>query len=156
MSSTKNVKGNRKILLAQYEPCEGVFKIPDGIDLNDKSVVSEYVVNYDTMTINYVNGKKEKIKCDFETEAVNGCKPNLAYKTTIEDAADFDIKYTEDEGDCEECGKKVTDVCRDNFVRALIKKIDDKRTDYEADIIEFLELFHAKEWVCENFPELYK
>ena len=156
MSSTQNVKGNRKILLAQYEPCEGVFKIPDGIDFDDETVVSEYDVNYDTLTINYVNGEKEKIICDWETGTVNGFRPDFAYKTTIEDAADFDIKYTEDEGDCEVCGKKVTDVCRNNLARALIKKIGDKRTDWEADMIEFLELFYAKEWVCENFPELYK
>jgi len=55
MSSTQNVKGNRKILLAQYKPREGVFKIPDGIDLDYKTVVSEYDVKYDTPTINYVN-----------------------------------------------------------------------------------------------------
>ena len=82
-------------------------------------------MKYDTLTINYVNGKKEKIKCDFETEAVNGSKPNLAYKTTIEDAAGFDIKYTEDEGDCEECGKKVTD--------ALIEENGAKDTYIKAD-----------------------
>ena len=61
-----------------------------------------------------------------------------------------------DEGDCEECGKKVTDVCRNDKALALIKTIGDKRTDYEADMIEYLELFHTKEWVCKNFPELYK
>ena len=93
MSSTQNVKGNRKILLAQYEPCEGVFKISDGIDLDDETVVSEYDVNYDTLTINYVNGEKEKIICDWETGAVNGCRPDFAYKTTIENAADFVITY---------------------------------------------------------------
>ena len=43
MSSTKNINGNRKILLAKYEPCEGVLKIPDGIDLDDETAVSKYM-----------------------------------------------------------------------------------------------------------------
>jgi len=152
MSSTQNVKGNRKILLAQYEPSEGVFKIPDGVDLDDLTVVSEYDVFHDTLTINYVNGEKVKIKCDWGTEA--GCKPDFVYKTTIENAADFDITYTEDEGDCEECGKKVIDALNGK-INAL------KDTYYEAGygvdyIKDLLELLRDKEWVRENFPELYK
>ena len=87
---------------------------------------------------------------------MNGCRPDFAYKTTIENESEFDIKYTQNEGDCEECGKKVTDVCRDDKIDALIKKIGDKRTNWEADMIELMELFNTKEWVCENFPELYK
>ena len=39
-SSTKNTKDNRKVVAAKYY-CEGVFKIPDGIDLEDRSVVKE-------------------------------------------------------------------------------------------------------------------
>ena len=36
MSTTLNVKGNCKIVIASYTT-EAVFKIPDGLDLEDKT-----------------------------------------------------------------------------------------------------------------------
>ena len=44
ISCTKNVEGNRKILLAQCEVCGAVFEIPDGLDLGDETVVKEFDV----------------------------------------------------------------------------------------------------------------
>jgi len=38
MSTTQNVKGNRKIVIVSYTT-ESVFKIPDGLDLEDETVV---------------------------------------------------------------------------------------------------------------------
>ena len=57
VSSTKNVKGNRLIVFAEYYGPESVFKIPNGLDLEDKSIVDEWVVKYNTLYIKYVDGE---------------------------------------------------------------------------------------------------
>ena len=58
--STKNTKGNRKVVATIYQG--GVFKIPDNLDLEDKSVVSEWFVKWNILYINYADGKKENIE----------------------------------------------------------------------------------------------
>ena len=41
MSSTQNVKANRKIVTASYTT-DAVFKHPDGLDLENKTVVESW------------------------------------------------------------------------------------------------------------------
>jgi len=60
--STKNVYGNRKVVKAVYYEPESVFQIPDGLDLEDKSVVSEWYVKWDILNIIYADGKVEEIE----------------------------------------------------------------------------------------------
>ena len=59
--STKNVKGNRLIVVAEYHPSQKLFRIPDGVDLNDKSVVESWHVKWGTLHIGYVDGRLEKV-----------------------------------------------------------------------------------------------
>lgn len=92
MESTKNVKGNRKIVVAKYYQYE-YFKIPDNLDLNDKSVVEYYSVKWGTLYIKYVGIEKlEEIKPFDENTCDDLKRPN---NLLIEDAEDDD--YEDDE-----------------------------------------------------------
>ena len=81
--SNKNVKGNRKVVTANY--ClKAVFKIPDGLDLEDKNVVEEWFVDGQYFNIIYTNGRTEII--------------NWEWDANDENAEDYNIVYSEDEG----------------------------------------------------------
>lgn len=68
MSSTLNVKGNRKVVRATYYPPESVFKIPDGLDLEDETVVENWYVKYDILNIIYVDGRKDAIEPEWRDD----------------------------------------------------------------------------------------
>lgn len=94
MNSTKNIKGNRQVLVATFSPPDMIFKLPDGLDLNDKTVVENYWVRYGTLYIKYVgNDIREEIK------PYQDCEPD--YKRPddikIEAAEDVGVEYTDDE-----------------------------------------------------------
>ena len=57
-ASTKNMKDNRKIVRVQLYAPELIFKIPDGLDLEDKTVVEEWYYRNGFLHIKYV-GKEE-------------------------------------------------------------------------------------------------
>ena len=94
-TNTKNVKGNRKIVSTEYctPPPTAVFKIPDGVDLEDKSVVEYWYVKYGTLHIKYVGKEEvEEIECHFE--------PEIDWKVgndEIVDADEWCVEYTDDE-----------------------------------------------------------
>ena len=93
--STANVKGNRQVVVVTYPSPEAVFKIPDGLDLEDKSVVTGWETKYDTLYIYYVDGREEKIEWEFdagEFAAENFKRGDMA----IEDAANYDVEYEEE------------------------------------------------------------
>ena len=92
-SSTQNIKGNRKVVSATFYPPVAVFKLPDGIDLEDKTVVEGWYVKYATLRIYYVDGHEEKIEAYFDPET-DWKRPQ---DTLIEDAEDYDVEYSEDE-----------------------------------------------------------
>jgi len=71
MSSTKNVKGNRQVVVA-VNSTETIFKLPDGLDLEDETVVARWRVKWGTLYIGYVNGEEQEI--EFEWEDDDGCK----------------------------------------------------------------------------------
>ena len=93
MTSTKNTKDNRKCVVANYCEPEAVFKIPDGLDLEDKSTVTNWYVRYSTLYIFYVDGRQEEIEMDYESEP----DYKRPINTTIEDAEDYTVEYEEDE-----------------------------------------------------------
>jgi len=47
-----NVKGNRQVVYAEYKQMSS-FKIPDGIDLNDKKQVTSWHVYWNVLYIQY-------------------------------------------------------------------------------------------------------
>lgn len=58
VSKTLNVKGNRKVVRATYYTPYSIFKIPDGLDLEDKTIVKFWEVTNNVLEITYV-GKDE-------------------------------------------------------------------------------------------------
>ena len=62
-STTKNVKGNRKVVAQYYHPPPYVFEIPDGLDLEDKTIVEKWYVHLHALYIKYV-GKEEPDKIE--------------------------------------------------------------------------------------------
>ena len=61
--STKNIKGNRLVVFAECHTPESVFRIPNGLDLEDKSIVEEWWVKYNQLHIHYV-GQEEDVSID--------------------------------------------------------------------------------------------
>ena len=64
---TLNVKGNRKIVSAEYS-CGSEFKIPDNVDLNNKQQVKSWGVKWNTLYIEYVDGIIEDIQPVYDAE----------------------------------------------------------------------------------------
>lgn len=92
--NTKNEKGNRKCVQTDYYHC-AYFKIPDGVDLQDKSVVESWGTKYGTLYIKYV-GKAEEEEIEWE----NDPSEETDYKRgndEIVDADDFSVFYSDDE-----------------------------------------------------------
>ena len=92
MSSTKNIKGNRQIIVASYTT-EAVFKIPDSLDLENENVVSCWGTKYGKLYISYVNSDEElEIDSEWDTE--------IDYKHSSEeviaDADEFNVEYEQD------------------------------------------------------------
>ena len=90
--STKNIKGNRKIVRIDYH-CDGFFKLPDGLDLEDNTVVEDWGVKWNTLYIHYVDGRTEEIDPVYDIE------PDWKYPDNceIDDAEPWSIDYSEDE-----------------------------------------------------------
>ena len=86
MSSTLNVNGNRQVVVA-CSSSEQIFKIPDGLDLEDKTVVKNWIVKWGILYIGYVNGGEQEIDAEWEDDY--GCKYPDA---EIEDADDCNIE----------------------------------------------------------------
>ena len=63
--STKNTKDNRLCVKVKYYEPYALFNIPNGLDLEDKSVVNEWYVKYGTLHICYTNGKEKEIEWDY-------------------------------------------------------------------------------------------
>jgi hypothetical protein len=49
---------NKKVVVVTMSPVEMYFKVPDGIDLEDESVVEDYGFKYGKLYIKYV-GKED-------------------------------------------------------------------------------------------------
>ena len=95
-ASTKNIKDNRKVVVASYMT-ESVYKLPDGIDLEDKTVVEDWEVYRMVLHIKFVDGREETI----EPEWVSEHDMKEPDRTHIESAEDygFCLEYSEDENE---------------------------------------------------------
>lgn len=84
MSTTKSTPEAPKIVIARYDAPERAWKIPLGLDLEDKSIVKKWWVDCYHLHIEYTDGRHDLLESAWETEA--------------------DFKYQEDEriGDAEE------------------------------------------------------
>jgi hypothetical protein len=68
-----------------------IFKLPDGLDLEDETVVLQWRVKWGILYIKYVNGEEQEI--EFEYEDDDGCKHP---EVEIADAAEHNVEYEED------------------------------------------------------------
>jgi len=90
--NTKNEKGNRKVVEVEYPGPVATFKIPDGLDLEDKSVVEAWWVIWGTLHISYVSGAEQHIEWEYDPE------PDFKRgKESIVDADNHGVEYSEDE-----------------------------------------------------------
>ena len=94
-SSTMNVKGSRKVVRAEYYTPIFIFEIPDGLDLEDKTVVEEWGVKYNTLLIKYI-GKDE---VEVIEPSSNDCDLKRPNECVIEDADAIGYEYEEGEGE---------------------------------------------------------
>ncbi len=98
-STTKNTRGNRKVVTVTYAAPTAVFKIPDGLDLEDKTVVNMWYVKYGTLHIHYTDGREEEIEWEddlYENDYKRGVDGSMG---DIEDADVYGVDYSEDEDD---------------------------------------------------------
>jgi len=122
-SDTINIKGNRKVVCATYYAPESVFKIPDGLDLEDKSVVKFWGVKYNTLYIHYVDGHEEELEPTLN--ALDSSDYKHPQETEIEDADDCSVDYSEDE-DEEDYQKLYEDALKQR------KKLEEERVQLRS------------------------
>ena len=89
-----STKPEKKVLYASYETGL-IFKIPDGLNLEDEAQVTSYYVKYGVLYINLPDDTKIEIQYS---------KASRKYPsdTRIENASDYFIPDVEDEEDEEE------------------------------------------------------
>ena len=95
--NNKNTKDNRLCVVVEYYPPVAVFKIPDGLDLEDESIVKNWFVKWGRLTIEFTDGREEEIEWEYD--------PHNDYKWgtgeypigKIEDACAYGVDYSEDE-----------------------------------------------------------
>ena len=104
-NGTKNVKGDRKVVVAKYES-QSIFKLPDGLDLLDTDVVKGWYVKYNVLHIYHTNGEEVEItphhdkddychKTPSETEIDDACYG--AYEDDDEDDDEKDKQEEQEE-----------------------------------------------------------
>jgi hypothetical protein len=136
--STKNTKDNRLCVKVKYYEPYAVFKIPNGLDLEDKIVVNHWYVKYGTLHICYTNGKEKEIGWDYMSH------DDFDYKRGIEgeyesgkivSADSYDV-YTDNE-DSEEEDEDTDD--------------DSEEEDYECEKKESLKITPAAKKLAEKW-----
>lgn len=117
-----------KCLVAEYRQTT-YFKLPLGLDLENKVMVEEYWIKWNTLTIKLENGETLII-------AGSDCEDDKKHpeETRLEDAEDWGIEYDEDEKPkfhlCEYCEDNLVDetngknVCEDCYEDTLVRRCD--------------------------------
>lgn len=88
-------KPEKKVLYASYESGL-IFKIPDGLDLEDKTQVTSYYVKYGVLYITLPDGTEIEIQYSMESGDLSRKQPS---DTQIEDASNWFNSDDEDEED---------------------------------------------------------
>jgi hypothetical protein len=91
----------RKVLIAYYVPSEQRFRIPKGLDLEDKTKVEEYWVRRGRLHIKFVDGSFKHINSyyDFSDEKTP-CEERI--ETDDEDDEDHNSTVEDEEEDEED------------------------------------------------------
>jgi len=88
-----------KVVHAKYS-ASAVFKVPKGIDLEDKTQVKYWGTKYATLYIVFVDETKEEMHIEAEYEPELDCK--YADEETIEKACEYGYTDSEDDDEDEE------------------------------------------------------
>jgi hypothetical protein len=81
------------VVTAVFESPELHFRIPYGVDVEDKTQVTNWWVRYATLHIEYCDGRKEEIESIYSLD--NSCDWKNPVDTSIEDAGDAGIDFDE-------------------------------------------------------------
>ena len=158
MNSTKNTKENRKVVRAEYSAPESVFEIPDGLDLEDKSIVEWWGVKWNTLHIKYVG--KEEVE-DIQP-SWDGGEDHEIWKYPndcgIEDAEDVGYEYEEDESDEEEnmdiCGESGGEISGYEGCKISLPTEDTNMLGNTSFCIPCYEKYESKYYENDNVEEI--
>ena len=100
--NNKNTKDNRLCVVVEYHPPVAVFKIPDGLDLEDKNIVELWAVKWGFLHIEYTDGRKEVIEWEYDPAGDYKRGAGEYPMGKIEDACAYGVDYSEDEDDEED------------------------------------------------------
>jgi len=93
---------NKKVVVATMPVVEMYFKVPDGIDLEDKNVVEDYWYKYGSLHIKYVDKDDiETIEAYYEDDVEMASFGVFKYADNLEikDNDECDVPYESDEED---------------------------------------------------------
>jgi flagellar biosynthesis GTPase FlhF len=142
--NTKNTKGNRQVFVARYIQ-EVVYKLPDNLDLKDKTVVKDYWVKWNTLYIEYTSKEHflqyydgsdhmvivsnideycwvQKIQCYF-LEFKEPAEIEKPDRMLVDDAEDYAVEYDDDENEEEEDDEDDEEDSDDEIVELMMKKV---------------------------------
>jgi hypothetical protein len=90
-----------KVVIANYCVNEA-YKIPKGVDLEDKTVVSSWGIKWSVLVIEFTNGKVLKIQPEWTVADADFKRPSE--DPTIENAFEYGLEEEcTDEARCEDC-----------------------------------------------------
>jgi hypothetical protein len=121
VSNTKNTKKNRKVIAARYGD-EAIYKLPNNLDVEDKSVVDSYWIKYGTLYISYTSKENlerytnqpededdlitqqvaegfaenqwiQEIEAHYDCDEVH----KFPIEVEIDDAEEYSVEYNQDE-----------------------------------------------------------
>ena len=89
----------QKVLIAYYQPKQQKFRIPKGLDLEDKTKVEEYWIKFGELHIRFVDGKYKHIKpyYEFYDDEKRPCEEDI--QSDSEDDEDHDSNVEDEEED---------------------------------------------------------
>jgi hypothetical protein len=89
----------QKVLIAHYQPKQQKFRVPKGLDLEDKSKVEGYWIQWGELHVKCVDGKYKHIKPDYEfsDDEKRPCVEDI--QSDSEDDEDHDSNVEDEEED---------------------------------------------------------
>lgn len=112
-----------KVVIANYNFNE-VFKVPKGINLEDKTVVKSWTVKWNKLYVVFVDGVTKVIEGEGWTDNMDFNDPSEP--PVIENAEDWCLEDDEDDEDAEEEHEDAEDMCDNCGEAATNGLIDDK------------------------------
>jgi len=114
------MSSERKIVRVQYTHND-VFKIPKGLDLEDKTQVKNWGVKYNRLWIEKVDGTELTIEAEGWIQDFDYKRPDIA---EIVDADEEGVEYSDDEeeeeesfGKCKKCKNPYYDILLETFYK---------------------------------------